>query len=179
MVLTEEQKAVVENNICLVRKVMKDRLHGGNALSYYSYEDLFQIGCIGLCKAAATDKGTGCFSTYAYRLIWNEICDALIFATRRVSSEVELKEASFAMSPAVPGIPSAESLDLRKVLDSVVKDAPVGHRKALMAAMLMAEGYSSREVGQKLQIPANSARSLASRARRYLREKPELAGLFE
>lgn len=179
MVLTEEQQAVVENNMCLVRKVIKDKVHGGSALSYYSYEDLFQIGCIGLCKAAATDKGIGCFSTYAYRLIWNEICDALILATRRVSFEVELKEDSFSMSPAVPGIPSAESLDLRNTLDSVMKDAPVGLRKALMAALLMAEGYSSREVGQKLQIPANSARSLASRARKYIRERPELTGLFE
>lgn len=40
------------------------------------YDDIFRIGCIGLCKAAATDKG-GTFFTYAYRLIWNEICDAL------------------------------------------------------------------------------------------------------
>lgn len=30
------------------------------------YDDVFQIGCIGLCKAAAIDKG-GTFSTYAYR----------------------------------------------------------------------------------------------------------------
>ena len=33
-----------------------------------------------------TDKG-GCFSTYAYRLIWNEICDELIRNTRLVLNE--------------------------------------------------------------------------------------------
>ena len=92
MTLTEEQKLVVENNMGLVGKVLKDKLHGGNAMAYYSHEDLFQIGCIGLCKAAATDKGIGCFSTYAYRLIWNEICDALILANKRVASEAEMDD---------------------------------------------------------------------------------------
>ena len=46
----------------LVGKVIKDKVHGVNGLGIYTYDDLFQIGCIGLCKAAATDKG-GCFST--------------------------------------------------------------------------------------------------------------------
>jgi DNA-directed RNA polymerase specialized sigma subunit len=65
MVLTEAQRTVVENNMGLVGTVMKEKLNGGSALSYYSYDDLFQIGCIGLCKAAATDNGIGCFSTYS------------------------------------------------------------------------------------------------------------------
>ena len=65
----------------LVGKVIKDKVHGLGQAGMLSYDDLFQIGCIGLCKAAATDKG-GTFSTYAYRLIWNEICDALIKLSR-------------------------------------------------------------------------------------------------
>ena len=76
MTLTAEQQKKVEENIRLVRKVINDKIHGPYQLGIYTYDDIFQIGCIGLCKAAATDKG-GTFSTYAYRLIWNEICDAL------------------------------------------------------------------------------------------------------
>ena len=77
MTLTPEQQRVVEQNMGLVGKVIQDKVHGLGQGTAFAYEDLFQIGCIGLCKAAATDKG-GCFSTYAYRVIWNEICDALI-----------------------------------------------------------------------------------------------------
>lgn len=55
-------------------------------MGIYILDDLFQIGCIGLCKAVATDKG-GTFSTYAYRLIWNEICDAIIYVTRGQAME--------------------------------------------------------------------------------------------
>ena len=88
MKLTAEQQRKAEENMGLVGKVIADKVHG-TYFGSYTREDLFQIGCIGLCKAAATDKG-GCFSTYAYRLIWNEICTALIsawkFKARRRSS---------------------------------------------------------------------------------------------
>ena len=83
MKLTAEQQRKAEENMGLVGKVIADKVHG-TYFGSYTREDLFQIGCIGLCKAAATDKG-GCFSTYAYRLIWNEICTALISATRKAS----------------------------------------------------------------------------------------------
>ena len=82
MILSAEQRRRVEENMGLVGKVIKDKVHDTNRCGIYTYDDLYQIGCLGLCKAAATDKG-GTFSTYAYRLIWNEICDALIYANRR------------------------------------------------------------------------------------------------
>ena len=84
MKLSPAQQKKVEENMKLVGKVIKDKVHGFNQSGIYSYEDLTQIGYIGLCKAVYTDKG-GCFSTYAYRLIWNEICDALIKANSQYS----------------------------------------------------------------------------------------------
>ena len=89
MTLTQSQREKVEQNLGLVGKVIKDKVHNPGTGSIYSYDDLYQIGCIGLCKAAYSDKG-GCFSTYAYRLIWNEICTALIYANRRAAKECEL-----------------------------------------------------------------------------------------
>lgn len=146
-------------------------------LTNYNYDDLFQIGCIGLCKAAATDNGIGCFSTYAYRVIWNEICDALIHATRHISKEASFDEGFLTSIPAKESIPSAESLDLKDCLNRTLKDAPEGTRKGLFAALLMAEGYSSQEAGDMLKMSANVARSLASRARRYLKDSPEYSQL--
>ena len=60
--MTNEQRKIVEDNMGLVGKVIKDKVHGIGHSGVYSYDDLFQIGCIGLCKAARTDKG-GCYST--------------------------------------------------------------------------------------------------------------------
>lgn len=85
MTLTIEQQKLVEENLGLVGKVIKDKVHGLDTMYFYTYDDLFQIGCIGLSKAAMKDKG-GCFSTFDYRLIWNEIFDALAYATKRAAT---------------------------------------------------------------------------------------------
>lgn len=54
MTLTKEMQRKVEENMGLVGKVISDKIHGLNTPNFYSYDDLFQIGCIGLCKAAYT-----------------------------------------------------------------------------------------------------------------------------
>lgn len=87
MILTAEQQKKVEENMGLVGQVIQDKVHGPYQFGVFTHEDLYQIGCAGLCKVAATDKG-GHFSTYAYRLIWNEICDALIYSSRRRDMEM-------------------------------------------------------------------------------------------
>ena len=81
--LNDEQRILVEENMGLVGKVIKDCLQNPSAQGCYTYDDLFQIGCIGLCKAAQTDRpGRGAFSTYAYILIRNEIYNELERGTR-------------------------------------------------------------------------------------------------
>ena len=79
------------------------------------YNDLFQIGCIGLIKAVATDKG-GCLSTYAYRLIWNEIRDELVRNTRLILNEQPANTIEI-LSQTSKQIPDPlETLDLRDIL---------------------------------------------------------------
>lgn len=87
---TEQQKRVTDN-MGLVAKVIREKVSPPYQVGMYTYDDLHQIGCIGLCKAVATDKG-GTFSTNAHRLIWNEIFDALIYATRRQSREILIED---------------------------------------------------------------------------------------
>lgn len=85
--LTREEQTNVEKNMGLVYKVVNDKFGNKDSIGSYAREDLIQIGFIGLCKAVVTDKG-GCFSTYAYRLIWHEICDALVGQGKRWSKEI-------------------------------------------------------------------------------------------
>ena len=48
MTLTQPQQRKVEQNLGLVGKVIKDKVHNPGQNSIYSYDDLYQIGCIGL-----------------------------------------------------------------------------------------------------------------------------------
>ena len=75
MTLTAEQQKKVEENIRLVRKVINDKIHGPYQLGIYTYDDIFQIGCIGLIKAIDNFDTTlqVKFSTYAVPMIIGEI----------------------------------------------------------------------------------------------------------
>ena len=73
--LTKEQRMKVEENMGLVGKVIQDCVHTLGAGSMFDYDDLFQIGCIGLIKAIDNFDTTlnVKFSTYAVPMIIGEI----------------------------------------------------------------------------------------------------------
>ncbi len=169
MTLTLEQQQLVQENMGLVGKVIGDKVHGIGTL--HNYDDLFQTGCIGLCKAATTDKG-GCFSTYAYRLIWNEICDELIRNTRRRERELILTAEE--IRAAQDNTDLLGSLVTRQAIRQAQKNTAGTIAKGIDCLTLLSNGYSSREIGDILVAEAPTVRMWMSRARRYLRDIPEL-----
>ena len=50
-----------------------------------------------------------------------------------------------------------------------------GIRKGMQVLILKAHGYTSKEIGVQMQLPANAVRTLASRTRAYIRKLPEYA----
>lgn len=176
MKLTFDQQKKVNENIGLVGKVIADKVHNNGEYSIYSYEDLFQIGCIGLCKAAATDKG-GCFSTYAYRLIWNEICDALIYSTRRQATEFLSRDNHKEYSEF--GETETElKFDLPSALETAKHKASPSVAKGIDALVLSSHGYTAKEIGKKMNAEANLVTAWISKARKFLKTCPEVANLF-
>lgn len=171
MILADDQKRKVEENIGLVSKVIRDKVHGPYQMGIYSREDLLQIGCIGLCKAAATDKG-GCFSTYAYRLIWNEICDALVYSSRLWDRETMVEEV-----PEGNVITASKEMELKLDMESMLREVkrgvPNSTRKGIQALILMTQGYSSKEIGKDMGASANLVCAWVSKARKHLRARPE------
>lgn len=174
MTLTERQQRVVEENMGLVGRVIKDKVHGLGQEGAFTYDDLFQIGCIGLCKAAATDKG-GCFSTYAYRLIWNEICDALV-KTTRINQNETVMEANEIVRGVQEHMPDPlEACELKQILDSARRSADGVTAKGVQCLMLSAQGYTSSDLANIFSANASAVRMWMTKARRYLKDFPELA----
>ena len=50
MTLTAVQQKKVEENMRLVHQVIKDKVHGYRQWGFHTYDDLFQIGCVGYVK---------------------------------------------------------------------------------------------------------------------------------
>lgn len=176
MKLTVQQQKLVEDNIGLVGKVIKDKVHNIVRCGFYTYDDLFQIGCIGLSKAAASDKG-GVFSTYAYRLIWNEICDALIYASRRTSSE-EISDTLQLVKDENSQSYSDIKVDLYCIIRSAKKNATPSVAMGIDALLLMNDGYTAKDIGVRFGKTTNTITALISKARKFLRAIPELQHLY-
>lgn len=173
MTLTAEQQRKIEENMGLVHQVIKDKVHGYGQWGFYTYDDLFQIGCIGLCKAAARDKG-GTFSTFAYRLIWHEICDALIQATKRYADEVAADVTPYISSEPENGeFLCGLRIDLSQALSSTRKEAPPSTAKGIDAMILMSHGYTSSEIGEHMGASAKLVCAWVSKARKFLKSRPE------
>ena len=147
MKLTPQQMRVVEENMGLVGKVIKDKVHGLGQAGTPEYDDLFQIGCIGLCKAAATDKG-GCFSTYAYRLIWNEILDELARSTRLVQKEQGSEAIDAVVDTESRDVNPLYTSELRQLLQQAKANASCAAAKGIACLELTIQGYNSREIGR-------------------------------
>ena len=173
MKLTSEQMQVVEENMGLVGKVIKDKVRQLGQPGTPSYDDLFQTGCIGLIKAVATDKG-GCLSTYAYRLIWNEICEELVRNTRLVLNEQPADTIEILSQSSERILDPLVMLDLRDILLQAKKEAPGGTARGIECLELTVQGYSSQEIGKIVGADAGTVRMWMTRARKYLKCIPEL-----
>ena len=177
MKLTVQQQKLVEDNIGLVGKVIRDKVHGVNQMVFYTFDVIFQIGCIGLSKAAATDKG-GTFSTYAYRLIWNEICDALIYASRRVSKEELTDDFTSVCKSETAAQYNNTYIEIYDVINKAKSKASPSVAMGIDAFILMNQGNHAKEIGKRFGKTANTITALVSKAKKYLRQYPELRALY-
>ena len=72
--LTKDQQTLVEKNLSIVHWVIVNNIHVNPGICGLEYGDLFQEGCLWLCKAAFTyHAGQAQFSTYAKKVVKNGI----------------------------------------------------------------------------------------------------------
>lgn len=174
--LTDAQRIRVEQYMPLVKRVMKECVHGPTGI--YDWDDLYQYGCIGLCDAAATydESRNVLFETYAYTLIRNEIFNALECATRRKKREISLDTEAL---PQEASLNPELDADLSALLDAAAGNASGITAKGIEAIRLQAQGYSCNEIGQRFGGASdNNVSAWISRARKYLRRDPAIVVLI-
>ena len=172
--LTDEQRVKVEENMGLVGKVIQDCVHTLEKGCIYDYDDLFQIGCMGLCKAAQTDRPghKGAFSTYAYLLIRNEIYTQLEYATRRGRERATDPEEIPCVTLEDGRLEQMESCSaLLELLDRAEAAATGVTAKGIRAIRLLADGYSNREIGEQFGVPANHVTAWVAKARKLIAQQ--------
>lgn len=186
MTLNTEQQRLTEEYLGLVRRVIKDCVHVPEH-SIYSYDDLEQIGRIGLCKAAESyrEQGTAVFKTYAYVLIRNELYRALEYASLRVEREITADTLAQDREDVKTASPQqcVEQKMLAETLINALRAAQTRMhgvaRKGVDAILLRGQGYSCKEIAEILGAKTNEVTAWMSKARKLLRSDPDFGLVME
>ena len=181
MPLNREQQVMAEENMGLVGKVIKENVHDISHIGLFTYQDIFQIGCVGLSKAAEKYRpGKNKFSTYAYIAIRNEIYNALDYATVRRRNEVVTDAES--INSLIMAVDDYNTLttDIDSLLEAARSRAAGVTAKGIDAIRLLADGYSNREIGELMGgVSANNITAWVSKARAFLKNDPAILAYRE
>lgn len=169
--MDESRKELVENNIKLVYYLIHKHYP-----TYSRDEDLAQVGMIGLCKAANRwDSSKASFSTYASRIILNEIREEFRRRKRAVNtvslySTLGSDETECTFVDVLPGDDDIDYFSLDEFLDTLSDE------KDKETVDILAYGGTCEDVSKKLGC---SKQTVNGRLRRLKRTWEDEYGSFD
>lgn len=182
--LTREQQLLVENNLSVVHWVIVNNIHVNSSIYGMSYEDLYQEGCICLCRAAVTYNATrAMFSTYAKKVV----CNGLISYCRRqcdkekhfVHLEVGEDGELLMGKPDCSAVDSFTTLETLDLLESRKTSYKGISRLGIEALILKIHGYSITDIAGFYGVPPSHVGAWISRSSKKLRGDPAfMAALY-
>ena len=182
--LTQNQQDLVCRHVGLVDTVIHFKIRRDLNNPDYCYDDLYQCGCIGLCKAAARHDpkgGAASFETYAKRAIHNEIVDYCRSINRHGRVDCLDNTPPVADAQAEDFVRQAEAdVDLQRTLEQLrlAKARYTGTAlKGVISMELKLMGLSGSEIAALYRVRPNHVSAWIARARSKLRADGEFAAL--
>jgi RNA polymerase sigma factor (sigma-70 family) len=171
--LTAAEKAVVENNLLLVEKVVKRHISINKSVNGLGYDDLIQEGSIGLCAAAKTYNGSVLFETYASKVIRNHLidhCRSALRANKHMIFTDDERGIEIVDTPIEDNMISlVADIDVNRLLsDSKLKYSGCV-LKGIEALELKISGYSGTEIAAVYGVKPNLVGAWISKAVKRLR----------
>lgn len=180
-ILTSDQQSLVEGHMEVVDRVIRLAIKSNEYVCGLSREDLYQEGCLALCRAAATYRPGMCrFATYAFPVIRNHLYDycKAIQSGRRHIPTVSL-ECLSAASPVETGW--EDEVERRLTEAALVELLPRFKHRYRGTARLGIEalewkalGYTAEEIAQRFHVSPNYIRACISRSLQKLRREREI-----
>ena len=186
--LTPEQQLLVENNLSVVHWVIVNSIHVNPCIYGMSYEDLYQEGCIWLCRAAVTyNAAKALFSTYAKKVVRNGLisycrrqCDKekhFVHLEVGENGELLMGDADCsAVDSFTARISQIETLDLLESRKTAYQGVA---RLGIEALVLKIRGYSITDIAGLYGVPPSHVGAWISRSAQKLRGDPAfMAALY-
>lgn len=172
--MNDNQRKIVEENLELIDKVICKCILVNNHIFGMEYDDICQIGAIGLCKAAMyyCPRSTAAFGTYAFRVIRNTIYDYL--------RSLHLKQEGFQsvftdddymaqQNCELPEKCLCEN-DILRALGETKERYSGTTRKGIEAIEMKMQGYTGKDIAEKYSVNTNYISACISRAQKNLKK---------
>lgn len=179
--MTRKQCALTESNLDLVDKVIRRYIHPNDAIPGMSYEDLYQEGGFALCRAAMRYDGRVSFSTFAGTLIRNHLIDVCRSSTARYAHEgpadnleVLRDKLENIRGPDRMAETDFSAMDAKTLIDHAKAECTPLEKEGIDALWLKMWRFSTAEIGKTLGLTENQVGKRLSKARKILRQDPDL-----
>ena len=155
--LSDEQRKLVENNLAVIDQVIRRKISMNREIPGMEYDDLYQIGAIGLCKAAANyqKKENATFETYAFQVIKNELLDHIRGVLRKEAARTQFISDEEAYLRQVQRMQRDLSLNDSSPINILLEkrnDVSETTRKGINAMVLQMQGYSGTDIAEKYDV---------------------------
>jgi len=180
--LTPSQRALVEDHLSVVRWVIFHNIQVNENVYGLSYDDLYQEGCIWLCRAAVTyDAAIALFKTYAKTVVRNGLityCRTICKKQKRMlflesCEQGELVVDGQKLSAQTDDFDATVSyLEIVSLLESMKKDYNGVARLGVEALQLKIEGLGISEIARLYGVKPSHVGAWISRAAQKLRDNP-------
>ncbi len=183
--LTPEQQLLVEQHLSVVHWVIIDHIHVNEGIYGLGYDDLYQEGCIYLCKAAVSFRaGQSRFSTYARSVVRNGLISYCRFTScnHRHHSRLEVGERGELLadgelleygSHSNADGSMAETLAL---LETTKNEYQGIARLGIEALALQIQGHRITDIAAAYQVPSSHVGAWISRSKKKLRSNQKFIG---
>lgn len=173
--LNTAQQWLVEEHLDLVKGTIRSQIAVNENLFGFEYDDLFQEGCLWLCKAAVTydaQRGTS-FETFARRVISNGL---KTYCRLMCGKQKRLVTIPLYFDPEHPGLameqfPDRENwedvlsmIEIQALLETLKQQYKGTTRLGIEAIGWKVKGYSGTEIARMYGVKPNFVGAWISRA---------------
>lgn len=174
--LNTEQQNMVESNLQLVKRAIYKYIIVNDTILGLDFDDLFQEGCIWLCKAAATfreDKGAK-FETYAEKVVVNGLRTYYRLTYNKQKRILSLSDCKdYELSEQTFSYPLDDKLiehDILSFLHSLKSEYSGVARLGIEAIGWKVKGLTGAEIARMYNVKPNVVGAWISRAVQKLKK---------
>ena len=179
--LNDIQKKLVEDNLDVVKQAIRAAIIVNETIYGFEYDDLYQEGCIWLCKAAVKydPEKDVLFSTFAQTVVTNGLrtyCRLMCNKQKRVISipnysDADAEQLSFEQFSTVDETDrTIAEIDTMNLLNSLKSQYTGTVLRGIEALEWKAKGYSGVEIAAMYGVKPNHVGAWISRAVRKLEQ---------